>query len=214
MRRLGIIVSIALLAGSSAGIATAATSGGTLTSNEYYQLSSARARLKAVKLKTAKDFSTAILDCEEIQEQTQLLTEERADCVSQLRIGGFTGAMQSVAPTCAALKTVRARLSCLLPTYKKLYAQSSIFYHAESKIRQIAEARGLPSKCTNLLADTPHVVALEKRMVAAIGALIRTVKAGQLYPFEEASGRALTDISEVAAGQQANKGQLSLCPHQ
>lgn len=213
MRRLAAVICIALLAGFSAGIATAATSGGTLTSTEYYQLSAARTRLKSVNVKTPQGLNTAILDCEEIQEQTPLLTEERADCAAQLRIGGSTAAMQAAEPVCAVRKSVAARLRCLLPVYKRLYTQSAIFYHSELKIRQIAIARGLPSRCTNLLADTPHVVALEKQMVATIGLLIRTVEAGKLFPFEEASGKALTAISEVAAGQQANKGQLSLCPH-
>lgn len=214
MRRLAAIISIALLAGSSAGIATAATSGGTLTSNEYYQLNAARNRLKAVNVKTPQGLSTAILDCEEIQEQTSLLTEERSDCVAQLRIGGFTAEMQAAEGTCAALKSVAARLKCLLPVYERLYAQTAIFYHSELQIRRIGTARGLPARCTNLLADPPRVVSSEKRMLEAIGLIIRTAKAGKVYPFEEASGKALTVIAQVAAGQQANKGKLSLCPHQ
>ena len=213
LRRSANITLVVLLLGSGAGIATAAASSATLTSAEYYQLTAARDRLKSVNIKTPQGLNTAVLDCEEIQEQTQLLTEERADCAAQLRMSGFTAAMAAAGARCAAFKTVAARLNCLLPVYRRLYAQTAIFYHAESKIRQIAAARGLPGRCTNVLADPQRVVSLERRMLHAIGVIISTVKAGRLYPFEEASGKALTVIAEVAAGQQANKGQLSLCPH-
>lgn len=213
MRRSIAIISIALLAGSGAGIATAAASGGTLTSTEYYQLTAARARLKSVNVKTPQGLSTAILDCEEIQERTPLLTQERSDCAAQLRMSAFTAEMQAAAATCAATKSVAARLRCLLPVYKRLYGQTAIFYHSEARIRRIAAARGLPGRCTNVLADPARVVSAEKRMLAAIGVIIRTARAGKLYPFEEASGKALTVIAQVAAGQQANKGQLSRCPH-
>lgn len=213
MRRLVNIALVALLLGFSAGTATATGTRGALTSTEYYQLTSAHDRLKSVNVKTAQGLRTAVLDCEEIQEQTPLLTQERSDCAAQLRMSGFTAAMASSEAKCAPIKTVAGRLKCLLPVYRQLYTQTAIFYHAESKIRQIAAARGLPGPCTDVLADPQHVVSLEKRMLHAVGVIISTVKAGKLYPFEEASGKALTVIAEVASGQQANKGKLSLCPH-
>jgi hypothetical protein len=211
MRRIFAVSLIAAVA-LSAGIARA--SSGSLTSFEYSQLISTRDKLKSADLKTVKGVNAALWDCEQIHEVTPLLTQERSDCVSQLRIGSFDAAMQQAAKTCGVYPSVSARLRCLLPVYRAFYTQAAIFYHSESRIRQIATARGLPGRCTTLLADTPHVVSLEERMVQAIGRIIRTAEIGKLYPFEAASGKALTVISEVGAGQQANNAPLSVCPHQ
>jgi|SRR5579863_8968 len=211
MRRIFAVTLIAVLA-LSAGIASA--SSGSLTSFEYSQLISARDKLKSADLKTLKGVNTALWDCEQIQEVTELLTQERSDCISQLRIGTFDAAMQVAAKTCSVYPSASARLHCLLPVYQAFYTQAAIFYRSESRIREIATARGLPSRCTTLLADTPHVVSLEKPMVQAIGQIITAAKAGKVYPFEAASGRALTVAAEIASGQQANNAPVSVCPHQ
>jgi hypothetical protein len=213
MRRLSLLAILGVTLALCTGVAAAA-GGGSLTAFEYQQLVSTRDKLKSDNLRTAKGLNAAIWACEQIQMATQLLTEERADCVSQLQMSKFGAVMKSYEADCVAYKSVAARLTCLLPPYEQFYGQVAQYYRAESTIHRIATARDLGEKCADLLSDTPYVISEEKRARDAIALIIAAAKAGQLLNFEAASGLAVTALADVAKGQTSNNDTPSLCPHQ
>ncbi len=187
----------------------AAAGGGRLSVIEYQQLSSARARVRS-----AKSLSAAIVDCQQIQMRSPLLTSERADCVSQVQLGGFGVQMRSYAARCVAERAVAARLRCLLPPYLRFSRTDASFDAAEATIHRIALARGLGERCANLLSDPPAVLARERAAQHAIESIIRAIRAANLLDFEAASGQAMTALVDVAKGQRTNRGSLAICPHQ
>lgn len=208
MRRIGLLILLSALL--IPGVA-AASSNGSLTSAEYAQLTAARTKLKSVNLKTAHGFKTALWDCETIQEVSSLLTQERSDCIAQLQMGVFSAVMQAEGRSCIAYKAVARRLKCLMPYYRKLDAAVSRFYHAESSIHRIATSRGFTAACANLLADPPRVITEEKRMLDIVGSILTAMKTDKALSFEEYSGEFITAAAQIQAGQNANKGQLSIC---
>jgi len=205
-RLLPLALAAALLV--SCAVGTAAALGGELTTFEYQQLITARA-----KLKTAKGVSAAIWDCEQIQMQTPLLTDERADCVSQFQIENFANEIRSYAKDCQAYPSAAGRLNCLLPVYEQFYKAEETSYRAESQIHQIATSRGLGEACADLLSDTPVVISEEQLAVNEIGEIIRDIRAGNLSDFEAVSRKAAVVLDAVTKGQQANDGSPSICPH-
>lgn len=192
----------------------AASSKGFLTSAEYAQLVGARTRLQSANVKTVAGVKAALWACEEIQQVSPLLSEARADCIAQIEIAGFTPAMQITVKSCSGYPAATKRLSCMLPTYESFYTATSNFYHAETSIHRIASSRGFTAACTNLLSDSPAVLAEEKHMLNTVGSLIATMKAGNLLAFEKYSGELITAAAELQQGQNANSGNLSMCPHQ
>jgi hypothetical protein len=205
-RLLPLAVVVALL--TSCGVGTAAALGGSLTSFEYQQLVVTRD-----KLKTAKGVNAAIWDCEQIQMQTPLLTEERSDCISGLQLLTFDSVMQSYEKDCSAYPSAAARLQCLLPPYEKFYKTDATYFQAESRIHQIAASRGLGEACADLLSDTPIVISEEQLALAEIGVIIRDAKGGDISGFEAVSRKAGMVLQAIAKGQQANNGPTSICPH-
>jgi hypothetical protein len=205
-RLLPLAVAAALLV--SCAVGTAAAVAGELTTFEYQQLIATRA-----KLKTAKGMSAAIWDCEQIQMQTPLLTAERSDCTSQFQIGNFANQIRSYAKDCVAYPSASARLNCLLPAYAQFDKAEETYYHAESKIHQIATSRGLGEACADLLSDTPVVISEEQLAVNEIGELIRDIRAGDVAGFESVSRKTAVVLDAVQKGQQTNDGSPSICPH-
>jgi hypothetical protein len=205
-RLVPLTVVVALL--TSCGVATAAALGGSLTSFEYQQLVTTRD-----KVKTAKGVNAAIWDCEQIQMQTPLLTQERSDCISELRLLTFDSVMQSYEKDCSAYPSAAARLQCLLPPYEKLYETEATYYRAESRIHQIATTRGLGEACADLLSDTPIVISEEQLALAEIDEIISDAKAGEISGFETVSRKAVVVLQAITKGQQANNGPTSICPH-
>jgi hypothetical protein len=192
----------------------AASSTSSLTSAEYAQLAAARSRLKSANLKTVTEIKAALWACEEIQQVSPLLTEVRADCIAQIEIADFTPAVEITVKSCSGYPAAAKRLSCMLPAYESLYTATSSFYNAETSIHRIASSRSFTAACTNLLSDSPAVIAEEKHMLNTISSLVATMKAGNVLSFEKYSGELITAAAEVQQGQNANSGKLSICAHQ
>jgi hypothetical protein len=211
MRRISLLVLLCALL--TPGVA-AASSEGSLTSVEYSQLQTARHRLRSVNTKTAKGLAAQIRDCKAIQEVSRLVTEERTDCIAQARIGDFSVVMQVAVKTCAVYTNLAGRLKCLMPNYKKFYAATSGFYHAESSIHRTASSRGFTAACVNLLSDPPRVITEEKRMLGDVASILVAMKAANPLAFEKYSGETIAAAAQVQAGQNADRGPLSTCAHQ
>ena len=192
----------------------AASSEGSLTSMEYAQLTAARNELKSANLKTPAGLKGAIWDCETIQEVSQLLTEERADCIAQLEMADFSSVMPVAVKNCSVHKDVPGRLKCLMPNYERLYDVTSSFYRAESAIHRIATSRGLTAPCANLLSDPPKVIVEERGLLSTLGSILAAMKTGNVLSFEKYSGEFITAAAEVQEGQDVNSGPLSICRHQ
>jgi hypothetical protein len=205
-RLLPFLLAVALLA--CGAIGTAAALAGELTTFEYQQLITTRD-----KLKTAKAVSAGIWDCEQIQMQTPLLTDERADCISQLQITKLPSMMQSYVKDCVAYPSATARIQCLLPVYEQFYKEEATGYRAESRIHQIATSRGLGEACADLLSDAPIIISDEQLAVSELAQIIRDIKAGDVSDFESVSKKAVVVLATITKGQQANNASTSICPH-
>lgn len=206
MRKLSLFTILAVILAVAGGAAAAAT--GSLTTFEYQQLVAARA-----KLKTAKGINSAIFDCEQIQMQSRLLTEERSDCASGLELVNSNADLKSYLKDCSAYSSAAARLRCLLPPYQQFYKTYRTYYGAEAAIHQLAVARGLGEACADLLSDTPVVISDEKVVVGALATMIKAAKSGNPSVFQSESRLVVAASAQISKGQQANDGPLSICPH-
>jgi hypothetical protein len=206
MRKLSLLMIVGAVLALGSGIAAAAT--GSLTTFEYQQLVYTRN-----KLKTASGINAAIFDCEQIQMQSKLLTDERSDCISQLRLEQSTGEMKAYAKDCLAYSSAVARLKCLLPPYEQLYKTYATYYRAESQIHALSIARGLGEPCADELSDTPVVISDEKVVLDAIGLIIRAAKTGNVAGFESSTRTVVAGSADISKGQQANTAPPSICPH-
>src|SRR4029077_14556243 len=110
MRTTGLLALLTTVLAFSGGVAAAATTSGVLTSGEYYQLSTAQSRSKALKSTstTVKGLKATLWICEQVQELTPLLTEERASCVDEAEFGLAGLAIPPVVQACERNASVAA----------------------------------------------------------------------------------------------------------
>jgi hypothetical protein len=205
-RLLPLAVAVALTA--SGAVGTAAALAGELSTFEYQQLVATRD-----KIKSAKGINAAIWDCEQIQMQTPLLTDERSDCIAELQITKFPAVMRSYVKDCVAYPSATARLECFLPPYQQLYKQMQTYYHAESGIHRTATSRGLGEACADLLSDPPVVISEEQLATSELAEIIRDIETRNVSDFEAATHKAPAVFNAIGKGQQANSGSPSICPH-
>lgn len=197
----------------SAGVAGAATTSGVLTSSEYYQLSTAQSRTKALKFRstTAKSLKATLWICEQVQESTPLLTEERASCVDEAQFGLAGLAIPPVAQACARIASLTARFNCLIPSYRRVYSAAEGQVRADTRVIQITTARRFSSSCARVLDSPPKQVAAERRVARDVKQIITALRTHDAAGLKEPAAHVIVDAAQESAAQITAPSSLALC---
>jgi len=215
MRTLRLLALLATVLAISASVAGAATTKGVLTSAEYYQLSTAQSRERALTSPSTsvKRLKAALWICEQIQQLTPLLTEERASCVDQLEFSLAGLAIPPVAQACDRIASLAARLNCLVPSYRRVYAAAEGQYRADTRVIQITKARGFSSSCARVLDSPPKQVAAERRVARDVKQIITALRSHDAAALKAPAAHVIVDAAQETAAQITSPSSLALCPH-
>lgn len=171
--RLGIVATLAACLVAAGGWAPAALAApaphGQLTAQEYTVLSAANSALKKATHGNQLNQKAARAACLGVGSSTPLLTSERQDCFSLLRLGTSFEALGSAAHTCP--KAAAKNATCLLPYYQHMASAAATYHKLEAAARQATVSRGFTGTCLLTLASSTKILGAEQKLVAATGKL-------------------------------------------
>ena len=212
MRRLSLLVVVAVVLLLPTAALAAASTHGELTGPEYQQLIFLR-----WKLKVADGINSSIFNCSTMPTlptiHSQLLNLERTDCMAGFQLIRFNKTMKTYVRACDKHSVTEEQLTCLVAPYEQLDTLYFVYYTAETQIRQLTVSRDLPAACVVTLSDPTAVIADEQKAASAANDIVIQAESGNYAMFESDSKALVAAATAVSKGQQANDEPLSVCPH-
>lgn len=207
-RRLIVLTLISALLGGS-GYAAAA-SHGVLTRTEFRQLQLAQRRIRSLVSSDARSTQQASAVCTHLRQVSRLIAAVRSGCLDLIRLGGDDNRLNARATRCGIDPgSERALLSCLVPAVRRYYADAESFYQAESRVDQLARARGFGTSCVAEIGDSPGNLAAESRLAQALRSAVGALQQQNADALQTLFNQLQTDIRSIRPG----RGSLALCPH-
>ncbi len=220
--RLLAVLAAAAVCLSGGAVASAAASGGKLTSLEYARIQQAMTNLKKALSGSPANWTAARQACTGIGSATPLLASQANICLTNVVLLGALAQAPAKLKTCN--QPLPQRIYCMVPFYDGYAHDITAAYHSATAAERVAVARGFGGQCLYVLVATPAQLAQTQQLMAVTDRLASDV-AGLAADYKHARQPSKASLQQMLGDATAfntaanawltarGPDNLALCPH-